>query len=142
MRPASRRDTNHVICTIYLAGTISICFGGRVTRAHSVFDPLFFPMCEISEEVVVFQNVERILMYECKSQPVSKGEIVVFIVACLKGAGHMINRLRRQVHFDKWRGYCQVVGVSLRSLAKAGSCHHFRGVICPEAESIGACVAV
>ena len=39
-------------------------------------------------------------------------------------------------------GYCQVVGISLRSLAKAGSCHHFRGVICPEAESIGAGVAV
>ncbi|GAW35403.1 hypothetical protein RA2_02466 [Roseovarius sp. A-2] len=38
--------------------------------------------------------------------------------------------------------YCQVVGISLRSLAKAGSCHHFRGVICPEAESIGAGVAV
>jgi len=38
--------------------------------------------------------------------------------------------------------YCQVVGISLRSLAKAGSCHHFRGVICPEAKSIGAGVAV
>jgi len=38
--------------------------------------------------------------------------------------------------------YCQVVGISLRSLAKAGSCHHFCGVICPEAESIGAGMAV
>ncbi|UOA29348.1 hypothetical protein DSM107133_04109 (plasmid) [Pseudosulfitobacter sp. DSM 107133] len=43
---------------------------------------------------------------------------------------------------DKLRGYCQVVGISLRNLANAGSCHHFRGVICPEAESIGAGVAV
>jgi|TARA_R110002051_G_scaffold231660_1_gene293536 hypothetical protein len=39
-------------------------------------------------------------------------------------------------------GYCQVVGISLRSLVKAGSCHHFRGVISPEPKSIGAGVAV
>ena len=61
------------------------------------------------------------------------------IGACLK-ISEIANH--RDWLFDDARGYCQVVGVSLRSLAKAGSCHHFRGVICPEAESIGACVAV
>ncbi len=48
----------------------------------------------------------------------------------------------RPFRMDILAGYCKVVGISLRSLAKAGSCHHFRGVICPEVESIGAGVAV